>query len=108
MAGKRRVTRKAASGGKGKAGADAAPRTVEIAGETADLLQARAAALGVSVADLLAMIAGSKPAVPPQAADDEAPTAAASETPAARWREMKAWIDSWGKPGELPRPKLDK
>ena len=21
------------------------------------------------------------------------------------WEEVKAWIDSWGKPGELPRPK---
>jgi len=98
----------AAGDASGAAGAKAAPRSIEIGGETADLLQARAAALGISVAELLAMIVGSKPAVPPPAAEAGAPQAAGGESPAARWREVKAWIDSWGKPDELPRPKLGK
>jgi len=99
-----------------EAGADASLRTIAIGGETADLLQARAAALGISVADLLAMIVGNKPAEPPPAgedgaapaATDGAAPAAAGDPAAARWREVKAWIDSWGKPHELPRPKLGK
>jgi hypothetical protein len=99
-------------------------RSIQINSETADLLQARAAALGISVAELLGAIAGGKPAAAPQAAKDEAPDAdhappaavspagqaddAKSAPPDARWREVKAWIDSWGKSNELPRPKLGK
>ncbi|HUI15940.1 MAG TPA: hypothetical protein VL048_20965 [Xanthobacteraceae bacterium] len=101
-------------------------RKIEINGETAELLAARAAALGISVADLLAVIAGSKPAATPQTAKHDAPmvtgdasaaagnaaNAPATQTeagpPDARWRAVKAWIDSWGKTNELPRPKLGK
>ncbi len=89
-------------------------RKIEINGETADLLQARAAALGISVAELLAAIAGTQPAATPTAANEAAQAAvgdaprAEAAPPDARWREVKAWIDSWGKPDEKPRPKLTK
>jgi hypothetical protein len=93
---------------------DVQARKIEINGETADLLEARAAALGISVAELMAAIVGNKPVVTPQATNGDA-QAAAGDTPAikgdrfdARWGEVKAWIDSWGKPNELPRPKLGK
>jgi hypothetical protein len=89
-------------------------RKIEIDRATAELLQARAAALGISVADLMAAIVGEKPAAPQPAAEGEPQTAAGQPQAAAgqlldpRWREVKAWIDSWGKPNELPRPKLGK
>jgi hypothetical protein len=89
-------------------------RKIEINGETADLLEARAAALGVSVAELMAAIVGNKPAMETQAANGDGqaaaggPLAAEGEPFDARWHEVKAWIDSWGKPSELPRPKLGK
>jgi hypothetical protein len=81
-------------------------RQIEINDETANLLEARAAALGIGVAELLAVIVGHRPAVTPQSAD--AAPGAESEADSARWREVKAWIDSWGKADELPRPKLGK
>jgi hypothetical protein len=110
-------------------------RKVAIDGATADLLQARAAALGISVAELIAAIAGNKPAAPitsngmapngmasngdairaAPAANGDTHAAATGDIPGAkvappdaRWREVKAWIDSWGKSDELPRPKLGK
>lgn len=89
-------------------------RKIEVNGETADLLAARAAALGMSVAEFIAAIAGNGPAATPPAVNGDA-QAAASDAPSAqttppdaRWREVKAWIDSWGKSNELPRPKLGK
>ncbi|MGB6890215.1 MAG: hypothetical protein WBE25_01880 [Xanthobacteraceae bacterium] len=89
-------------------------RKIEIDDDTADLLEARAAALGISVAELMAAIVGNKAVVTPQATNGDAQVAA-GDTPAAkgepfdaRWREVKAWIDSWGKSSELPRPKLGK
>jgi hypothetical protein len=81
-------------------------RQIEINDETADLLEARAAALGISVAELMAVIVGARPAATPQSA--AATPAAEGEAGDARWREVKAWIDSWGRPDELPRPKLGK
>jgi hypothetical protein len=85
--------------------ADVKARKIELNGETADLLEARADALGISVAELIATIVGNKPVTPP---DDGGAPAAGGEPPGARWREVKAWIDSWSKPNELPRPKLGK
>jgi hypothetical protein len=81
-------------------------RQIEIGDETANLLEARAAALGISVAELMALIVGNKSAVTPPSAD--AAPAADGEAVDARWREVKAWIDSWGEPDELPRPRLGK
>ncbi len=91
-------------------------RKIEIDRATADLLEARAAALGISVAELMAAIVGDKPAAPQAAAALQAaapaaagePQAATGQPPDPRWREVKAWIDSWGKANELPRPKLGK
>ena len=87
---------------------DVKARKIELNGETADLLEARAAALGISVAELMDAIVGRGPAVTPQAADADTTPTAEGEAADARWREVKAWIDSWGKPNELPRPKLGK
>jgi hypothetical protein len=81
-------------------------RKIEIDRATAALLEARAAALGISVAELMAAIVGDKPAAPQAAAGQ--PQAAAGQPADPRWREVKAWIDSWGKSNELPRPKLGK
>jgi hypothetical protein len=81
-------------------------RQIEINDETADLLEARAAALGITIAELMAVIVGHRPAVTPPSAD--AAPAAEGEAADARWREVKAWIDSWGKPDELPRPRFGK
>lgn len=92
--------------------ANAKSRTIAIDDETADLLTARASALGIGVAELIAALAGD--AVPRQSANRAANQAAdetaenPAEPAAARWRDIKAWIDSWGKPDERPRPKLDK
>ena len=47
-------------------------RKIEIDRATADLLEARAAALGISVAELMAAIVGDKPAAPQAAAAIEA------------------------------------
>jgi len=101
---------------------DVKARQIEVKVEIADLLEARAAALGMSVSDLLAGIAGNQNISPldapqmrssaagpaPQAAVEDARRFAESEPARMRWGEVKAWIDSWGKPDELPRPKLGK
>lgn len=96
-------------------------RKIEVAAETADLLEARAAALGMSVADLLAEIAGTQNVLPPELAsrraNGEGPWSAKAMAEDARrlaafeqtrlgvpWDEMKAWMESWGKPNELPIP----
>jgi hypothetical protein len=96
-------------------------RQIEVAVETADLLEARAAALGMSVSALLAEIAGNKGMLPPDLADMRAKgtgpwSAEALEQDAHRlaefertrigvpWGEVKTWMESWGKPSELPRP----
>jgi hypothetical protein len=97
-------------------------RQIEVDAETADLLEARAAALGMSVSDLLAEIAGNESMLPPDLTEmrarGEGPwSPEAMEEDARRlaelertrigvpWDEVKAWMQSWGKPNELPRPK---
>jgi len=97
-------------------------RQIEVDAETADLLEARAAALGMSVADLLAEIAGNETILPPDLADmrvkgegpwspevmaeDERRLAEFERTRmGVPWDEVKAWMESWGKPNELPSPK---
>ena len=99
-----------ADGDAADTGADTAEpsprRAVEISADTADLLAARAAALGISVGELIALLAG-EAAAPPQS-PVATQRAAQAEPSEARWRDVKAWIDSWGKPDERPRPKLGK
>jgi hypothetical protein len=97
-------------------------RNIEVDVETADLLEARAAALGMSVSALLAEIAGNESMLPPDLADMRARgtgpwSADALEQDARRlaefertrigvpWDEVKTWMESWGTPNELPRPR---
>ncbi len=55
-------------------------RQIEINDETANLLEARAAALGVSVAELMALIVGNKPAAAPLVVNGDAQAAATEPT----------------------------
>ena len=97
-------------------------RKIEVDVETADLLEARAAALGKSVSALLAEIAGREGMLPPDLANMRAKgtgpwSADALEQDARRlaefertrigvpWDEVKTWMESWGTPNELPRPR---
>jgi hypothetical protein len=97
-------------------------RKIEVDVETAELLEARAAALGMSVPALVAELAGNESLLPPDLAalrtKSEGPwspaTIAEDERRLAEfertrsgvpWDEVKAWMESWGKPHELPAPK---
>lgn len=97
-------------------------RNIEVDAETADLLEARAAALGISVPALVAELAGNEPVLPPglaqmrskgkgpwspeSLAEDERRLAEFERTRmGVPWDEVKAWLDSWGSPNVLPAPK---
>jgi hypothetical protein len=97
-------------------------RKIEIDVETAALLEARAAALGMSVPALVAELAGNEVMLPPDLAElrargegpwspeameeDERRLVEFERTRmAVPWDEVKAWMESWGKPDELPVPK---
>jgi hypothetical protein len=97
-------------------------RTVEIDSETADILEARAAARGMTLSELLADLAGAaqilSPALQAMNASGEGPWAPEVLVEDARrlaefertregvpWGEVKAWMQSWGTPNELPAPK---
>jgi hypothetical protein len=97
-------------------------RNIEVDAETADLLEARAAALGISVPALVAELAGNEPILPADLAqmrakgegpwspeslvDDERRLAEFERTRmGAPWDEVKAWLDSWGSSNALPAPK---
>lgn len=98
---------------------------IEVDAQTADLLEARASARGMSVADLLADLAGDDNVLPAdldamRAAGDGpwAPDILAEDArrlaefhrtrEALPWDEVKAWMQSWGTPRELPVPKSRK
>ena len=100
-------------------------RTIEVDAETADLLEARAAARGMSVPQLLADLACNENVLPPELADmrakGEGPWSPEVLQEDARrlaefertrmglpWDEVKAWMQSWGGPNELPTPKPPK
>jgi hypothetical protein len=97
-------------------------RPIEVDAETADLLEARAKARGMTVAEFLADIACNEEALPADLAQmrakGEGPWSAGALADDARrlaefertriglpWRETKAWLESWGTPTELPSPK---
>jgi hypothetical protein len=97
-------------------------RQIEVDAGTADLLEARAEALGMSVSALLAEIAGNKSILPPglarlrakgegpwsaQAVEEDAQRLAQFERTrmGVPWDEIKAWMKSWGNTNELPPPK---
>ena len=95
---------------------------IEVDSRTADLLQARAAARGMSVADLLSDLAGDDdllpasleamrtkgegPWAPDVLAEDARRLAEFNRTrEGVPWDEVKAWMQSWGSPNERPAPK---
>jgi hypothetical protein len=97
-------------------------RRIEVDERTADLLQARATARGVTLSELLADLAGLEGVLPAdlaaQRASAEGPWSAEALAEDARrlaeynreregvpWSEVKSWMDSWGKPDELPAPR---
>jgi hypothetical protein len=98
-------------------------RTIEVDTDTAEALEIQAAARGVSVAELLADLAGaSGDALPPDfekmRAAGKGPWSPAILAEDARrlaefertgvgvpWDEVTAWMRSWGTAQELPPPK---
>jgi predicted transcriptional regulator len=98
-------------------------RTIEVDAETAEALETEAAARGVSVAELLADMAkladsrlppdlnamraaGRGPWSPEALAEDVRALEEFERTgEAVPWENVKAWMQSWGTPHELPMPK---
>jgi hypothetical protein len=95
---------------------------IEVDARTAELLEARAAARGMSVADLLADLAADDSPLPPWLeamrrngegpwspevlAEDQRRLAEFNRTRmGVPWDEVKAWMKSWGTSNELPAPK---
>ncbi|MEX0853954.1 MAG: hypothetical protein WD036_11830 [Bauldia sp.] len=96
-------------------------RQIEVDAETAALLEARAAPPGMTVADLLADLAGAEALPAPLAgmraagrgpwaddvlAEDARRLAAFRRTrESIPFAEVQAWMASWGRPDELPLPR---
>jgi hypothetical protein len=97
-------------------------RKIEIDARTADVLEARAAARGLSVSELLSDLVNAEEVLPPhlEAMRDagEGPWAPEILAEDARrlaefqrtregvpWEDIKAWMKSWGTENELPPPK---
>ena len=95
-------------------------RKIEVDARTADVLEARAAARGQSISELLADLdsdetspdleamrsTGRGPWSPEIAEDDARRFAGFQRSPeGVPWEEVKAWMKSWGTPNELPPPK---
>ena len=101
-------------------------RTIEVEEATAERLESLAAARGISLADLLAELAfedawppdleaknldvlraaGEGPWSPEALAEDERRWAEYQRTgEGVPWEEIRAWMQSWGTPEELPPPR---
>jgi len=97
-------------------------RTIEVDAHTAEVLEARAAARGLSVAELIADLAWTSENLPPDLramcerregpwspdalAEDARRLAEFQRTrEALPWADVKAWMQTWGTPDELPPPK---
>jgi Ribbon-helix-helix protein, copG family len=100
-------------------------RTIEVDAETAELLEARATARGVSISELIADLAGNEAILPAELAalraSGEGPWSPEALTEDVRrlaefeqnrqgvpWGEVKAWMETWGTTHELPPPKSRK
>jgi hypothetical protein len=95
-------------------------RKIEVDAETADVLEAQAAARGQTVSELLADLlldetspdfesmraAGRGPWSPEVLAEDARRLADfQNDREGVPWEEVRAWMKSWGTPNELPPPK---
>lgn len=99
-------------------------RKIDVEAETAEALEAQAAARGISVSEVLAgfvaadrlppdfeamRAAGRGPWAPEILAEDARRVAAFHNTrEGVPWSEIKAWMQSWGTPNDLPPPKARK
>lgn len=100
-------------------------RNLQVDSKTADLPEARAAARGLSVSELLADLAAADDALPPDLeamrmagtgpwapdvlAEDARRLAEFKRTcEGVPWDEVEVWMKSWGTPNERPAPKLRK
>ena len=98
------------------------PRKLEVDAKTAEVIEARAAARGLSVSQFLAELmsaedffaadlesmraAGQGPWSPAAMAEDARHIADFERSrEGVPWEEVKAWMESWGTPQELPPPK---
>src|SRR6266542_4815566 len=96
-------------------------RNIQVDAETADVLEARAAARGLTVSELLADLmgeggllsehletmrtAGRGPWSPEVLAEDARRLAEfRRRREGVPWEEIKAWMESWGTTNELPPP----
>ena len=96
-------------------------RKIEVDTETAELLEARANARGLSVSELLADLLGEERLLPSSlrtmraertgpwapdvlAEDRRRLTEFLQRREGVPWDEIKAWMNSWGTPNELPPP----
>jgi hypothetical protein len=97
-------------------------RPIEVDVRTADMLEARAKARGLTVAELLADLACNEESLPadlaqmrarsegpwsPEVLQEDAQRLAEFERTriGLPWHEVRAWMASWGTPNELPAPK---
>jgi hypothetical protein len=95
-------------------------RKIEVDARTADVLEARAAARGQTISELLADLvsdetspdleamrsAGRGPWSPEVLAEDARRFADFQRShEGVSWEEVKVWMQSWGTPNELPPPK---
>lgn len=95
-------------------------RQITVTAETAELLEARAAARGLTIPELIADLAG-EPGLPPRLEDLRqagrgpwAPEVLAEDTrrleafkrtgDGVPWTEVRKWMRSWGTAEELPAP----
>jgi hypothetical protein len=96
-------------------------RSIQVDAKTAELLEARATARGLSVSELLADIAAADEALPPALeamriagtgpwapdvlAEDARRLAAFKRSrEGVPWDEVEAWMKTWGTPQERPAP----
>src|SRR5262249_4674027 len=96
-------------------------RNIQVDAETAELLEARAAARGLSVSEFLADLAAADEALPPKleamriagtgpwapdvlAEDASCIAAFKNDREGVPWDEVEAWMKTWGTPQERPAP----